>query len=246
MGLWDDIWDGATKVVCDSLDVIEKTTCKTLDIVSDVADTTINFVSENKDTIKTVSTFIAPPVVRQAINVIDVATSNNSVEAITKTVIQNSPVSQVISQSTNALSSYHKFLKARNYADLEDIKYRRIGDHLVTERTGYTHHGIYIGNDTVIHYAGFANGISSGKIEKTSLASFSNGQQTYVKRYFNAKYTGEDAVKRAESRLGEDLYNVLLNNCEHFATWCVMGEHRSAQLEDIYPNSMTVIANLIR
>ncbi|HGY1053508.1 TPA: lecithin retinol acyltransferase family protein [Aeromonas salmonicida subsp. pectinolytica] len=28
------------------------------------------------------------------------------------------------------------------------------GDHLVTARLGYTHHGLYVGGDLVIHYQG--------------------------------------------------------------------------------------------
>jgi hypothetical protein len=38
-------------------------------------------------------------------------------------------------------------------------------------------------------------------------------------------------VHRARSRLGEDRYHVLRNNCEHFCEWCVRGQHRSYQVE---------------
>ena len=31
----------------------------------------------------------------------------------------------------------------------------KIGSHLKVARLGYTHHGIYIGDNKVIHYAGF-------------------------------------------------------------------------------------------
>lgn len=44
-----------------------------------------------------------------------------------------------------------------------------IGDHLVSTRLGYTHHGLYLGGDTVIHYSGMADGVSSGAIEITTL-----------------------------------------------------------------------------
>ncbi|MBP4061169.1 lecithin retinol acyltransferase family protein [Aeromonas sp. Prich7-2] len=37
-----------------------------------------------------------------------------------------------------------------------------IGAHLVTPRTGYDHHGIYVGNGKVVHYAGFARGFNTG------------------------------------------------------------------------------------
>ena len=32
-------------------------------------------------------------------------------------------------------------------------------------------------------------------------------------------------------RLGEQRYNLLFNNCEHFAVWCKTGQHRSGQVE---------------
>ena len=34
-------------------------------------------------------------------------------------------------------------------------------------------------------------------------------------------------------RLGEQDYNLLFNNCEHFATWCKTGRHRSGQVDSV-------------
>lgn len=104
------------------------------------------------------------------------------------------------------------------------------GDHLITQRTGYTHHGIYVGNRRVIHYSGFANGWDKGIIEETSLTAFACGRHVNAKQYFTRIYSPTETVERAYSRLGEDLYNLLLNNCEHFATWCIFGLHSSAQV----------------
>jgi len=33
----------------------------------------------------------------------------------------------------------------------------------------------------------------------------------------------EEILSRAYSRLGEDRYNLIFNNCEHFASWCATG-----------------------
>ena len=82
-----------------------------------------------------------------------------------------------------------------------------IGDHLVTPRAYYTHHGIYIGNGEVIHYAGFAEGLSKGAISITSLDEFCNGHSVKVESHFFRPYDGEKIVERACSRLGEDWYN---------------------------------------
>ena len=32
------------------------------------------------------------------------------------------------------------------------------GDHLISPRPGFTHHGLYVGNNEVIHYAGYSSG----------------------------------------------------------------------------------------
>ena len=106
----------------------------------------------------------------------------------------------------------------------------RIGDHLVSSRFGYSHHGLYIGNQQVIHYAGLANGLSGGAIEITSVSAFANGNGVRVKHHPSRRYNAEQSVNRAHSRLGEDWYNVLLNNCEHFVSWCIEGIHSSSQV----------------
>lgn len=46
-------------------------------------------------------------------------------------------------------------------------------------------------------------------------------------------YSPEDTVKRAYSRLGEQSYNLLSNNCEHFAIWCKTGISESYQVNSI-------------
>ena len=37
-------------------------------------------------------------------------------------------------------------------------------------------------------------------------------------------------VERAESRIGERAFNIILHNCEHFATWCKTGINNSEQV----------------
>ena len=44
-----------------------------------------------------------------------------------------------------------------------------LGAHLVTGRSGYEHHGIYVGDGKVVHYAGFAQSMHRGAIEETTL-----------------------------------------------------------------------------
>jgi len=106
-----------------------------------------------------------------------------------------------------------------------------IGTHLVTERIGYTHHGVYAGGGKVVHYAGLSLSLRRGPVEEVSLAEFANGHPVWSRHSPDARYSGVEAACRAYSRLGEDCYRVVSNNCEHFCTWCLYGESRSEQID---------------
>ena len=107
----------------------------------------------------------------------------------------------------------------------------KIGDHLKSSRGLYTHHGIYVGNGRVIHYSGLANGLQSGPIEEVSLEEFSAGYGYEIVEHPNRKFSREESVRRAKSRIGEDAYSVTGNNCEHFVNWCIDGDHKSEQVD---------------
>jgi hypothetical protein len=103
------------------------------------------------------------------------------------------------------------------------------GTHLVTDRTLYDHHGIYVGDGRVVHYAGLADGWESGPVEEVSLEQFANGDPVVASTHFS-RFSGAEIVARARSRLGENLYDLFRNNCEHFSQWCVTGRRRSWQV----------------
>ena len=103
--------------------------------------------------------------------------------------------------------------------------------HVVTSRSGYTHHGIYVGDGKVVHYAGLSRGWRPGPVEEISLTEFSRGRPVRVRPPSQPAFDRSDVVARARSRLGEDRYRILSNNCEHFCEWCVCGESRSRQVE---------------
>ncbi|MBR8176440.1 efflux transporter outer membrane subunit [Burkholderia ambifaria] len=104
------------------------------------------------------------------------------------------------------------------------------GAHLVSERDGYAHHGIYAGNGLVIHYGGFHRSARRCPVECVPLYCFAANKGIRVQPEPGAAYTGMTVVERARSRLGEDRYQLLTNNCEHFCTWCVRGVGRSEQV----------------
>jgi hypothetical protein len=106
-----------------------------------------------------------------------------------------------------------------------------IGAHLVTNRGVYKHHGIYAGKQRVIHYAGLADGLNAGPVEEVSLEQFTDGLGYSIKPHPKARFTGEQVVGRARSRVGEKRYDVASNNCEHFCEWCVNDHHHSGQVD---------------
>lgn len=95
----------------------------------------------------------------------------------------------------------------------------------------YEHHGIDYGDGSVIHYRK-----PSEIIERTSIETFGRGNPIYTRYYADGFYFIADVViRRAQSRLGERKYNLLFNNCEHFATWCKTGISDSKQIRDFIP-----------
>ena len=94
------------------------------------------------------------------------------------------------------------------------------GDHLVSPRTGYEHHGLYIGDNEVIHYSGLSSQFDKGSVEVTTLENFKNGRSFYIESHIFELYNAEERIERAKSRLYENSYNVIFNNCEHFVNWC--------------------------
>jgi Lecithin retinol acyltransferase len=104
------------------------------------------------------------------------------------------------------------------------------GTELIVRHPVYRHHGIYSGGGRVIHYAGWIRG-RQGLIEEVSLDEFTEGREFGVHLTPLDLPSGRDIVRRARSRLGERCYDLLENNCEHFCTWCQLGEARSVQIE---------------
>jgi hypothetical protein len=104
-----------------------------------------------------------------------------------------------------------------------------LGSHVVTPRRGYLHHGIYVGGGKVVHYAGLAHGLRRGPVEEVSLVRFARGRPVWMRP--GSVFDQQEVVCRARSRLGEQRYRLLSNNCEHFCEWCLRGEPRSFQVE---------------
>lgn len=100
------------------------------------------------------------------------------------------------------------------------------------------HHGIDLGDDTVAHY------LEGREILRSPREEFSRGQPISTVPYAAADCSPAGVtLRRAMGRLGEQRYNLLFNNCEHFAHWCKTGRHRSSQIEDwLHTGSLGALA----
>ncbi len=105
-------------------------------------------------------------------------------------------------------------------------------DHLQVPRQHglFQHHGIDLGDGTVAHY------LEGKEILRSPLEEFSCNQPIFIVRHENCS-PKRITLQRAISRIGEQSYNLLFNNCEHFATWCKTGMHRSSQIENLIQTS---------
>lgn len=106
-----------------------------------------------------------------------------------------------------------------------------LGAHLETSRVGYEHHGVYVGNGKVVHYAGFCRRWRPDPVEEVTLFGFSLGHTIRILEHPSCTYSPQEIVDRARSRLGERRYRLLTNNCEHFSNWCVRGLSQSHQAQ---------------
>lgn len=126
----------------------------------------------------------------------------------------------------------------------------------------YQHYAIYIGNDRVIHYCGETKDFDGRvTVHEAPLSDFLKGSKNYFVVWFDdgspikiqastsfvfpdyydrdfqmrerQVHSSQETIRRAKSRLGEADYNLVSNNCEHFAMWCKTGVAESSQVRQV-------------
>ncbi len=111
------------------------------------------------------------------------------------------------------------------------------GDIVFTDRGLYKHYGVYIGHNSVIHFAGpkgHETNAAMADIIKTSLENFLMGDLLEIQEDGNkTPLPREEIIRRAESLVGKCKggYNLVINNCEHFANWCRYDNPVSRQVD---------------
>jgi hypothetical protein len=96
------------------------------------------------------------------------------------------------------------------------------------------HCGIYESDDSVIHFApvNASKEKENAIIHHSTLTEFKNGSSIFVVNFPPENcYSPEEVINRAKKRQDENGYSIFFNNCDHFATWCKIGVHRSLQVD---------------
>ncbi len=113
------------------------------------------------------------------------------------------------------------------------------GDHIFVKRINYganhvyEHHGIYIGNDKVIHFHGDSYlKMWQADIITSTLDFFSGGLEITIVQHKNC-FPVTKTVELAKSflKMQKGKYNLFHNNCEHFCYYCKTGEKKSPQVQ---------------
>jgi len=125
------------------------------------------------------------------------------------------------------------------------------GDTLYINRGLYKHYGVYVGDGKVIHFSpltGAEINAENAVIHETTLENFLKGGTLAVDKKAKAKFSRQKIVERARSQIGSKKYNLVFNNCEHFARWCKTGVYESGQVNsaiDIVVEGVAYTAELI-
>ena len=115
------------------------------------------------------------------------------------------------------------------------------GDHIRVKRTGYYHHGVYIGDNEVIHYTALdEDGITHPekvKVTRTTLEVFLRGgiveKAIYSSSEQKNRFNPNEIIRRANSKVGEGGYNFINNNCEDFANFCCYKVKTTTQIDNL-------------
>ncbi|XP_076472502.1 phospholipase A and acyltransferase 4-like [Babylonia areolata] len=152
--------------------------------------------------------------------------------------------------------------KRANRALLDELE---PGDLIEIKRGTYSHYAVYAGHKRVVHLVG----IRASIIRRHLNGSFSIGGERFNRaevkeedfwkvvgksvarknNYLDEKYhplPGHQVVAIARSHIGPAEYDVLFNNCEHFATKCRYFQSVSRQAESFIERCSKVVLGVAR
>ncbi len=112
--------------------------------------------------------------------------------------------------------------------DRLEVEHRIVGSTVT-----YLHHGVDVGDGTVVHARPrqFRNPFGGGHVVRTSVAEFADGRGVRIRNDPPASFPPDEVVARALAHVGREGYDPVIDNCEHFATWCATGRRASRQVD---------------
>lgn len=126
-----------------------------------------------------------------------------------------------------------------------------IGDHIFVRRKGllYSHHGIYAGDRTVIHFKGVEREKRDPTVIMTDIDTFLDDGKLRRRKY-KKRLPHSETLRVAREHLSKKGYSLAFNNCEHFASYCVTGKKKSKQVRRAAGGfvgvALTVTATVLR
>jgi len=128
------------------------------------------------------------------------------------------------------------------------------GDLVEFKRGLYSHWGVFVGDEQIVHLAGEDNDGIDANIEarhvltvsghrldkacvcKTQFWSVVGNDKALIQNDKDHKWKPlpqHEIVENALKKIGKVGYNLLYENCEHFAKWCRYGIEKSDQVESV-------------
>ncbi len=120
------------------------------------------------------------------------------------------------------------------------------GDHICVRRRGrfYTHHGIYMGDGKVVHFAGSIREKIDQVVHETDLSRFLK-DGIVRRRGYKQRLPASETIRIAREQLSDRSYSMIWNNCEHFATYCATGKKKSRQVRRALSGMGTVAVGVV-
>lgn len=119
----------------------------------------------------------------------------------------------------------------------------KYGDMIRISFGNFYHYGIFVSEDEVIQFGLppveglFNRSLDQISVCVTDIDTFSAGKIVEVASVLKGekpkRLPPAKTVSRARSRIGETGYDILHNNCEHFARYCYLGEKRCEVAEQV-------------
>ena len=118
----------------------------------------------------------------------------------------------------------------------------KAGDMIRIPLGQFFHIGIFVSEDEVIQFGmppipEYRTDMDKVEVVATDIDVFSCGKIVEVAQLDfkerRKRFKPQKTVELARSRIGEKGYNIIHNNCEHFAYECVFGEKYCSQVDEL-------------